>query len=305
METAVDHALLMPLTTIATVSMPVVYDPDTNLTVMLGRIRDAAELGADLVVFPEQALQGYLTDTLSLDFENVRYQQQNAETVPNGPRVSALIEAAVEQSLHVVFGLTERDDRFADVLYNTVVLAGPDGYIGRYRKVHQPGDEKHVYHPGAGFPVFETGIGRIGMLICYDKCFPETTRALALQGAEILVMPTAWAYDDAAEAAEDDVRVDQYTLFGRVRALENQAWMVESNVVTPQGNLNYHGHSRIIDPNGVIRADTGPTEGIACVTVDVEDTILRARGIDYIGYHFLKDYVPVPATVGPYGAGTE
>lgn len=295
----------MPLTTIATVSMPVVHDPDANLTAMLARVRQASALGADLVVLPEQALQGYLPDTLSLDFENVRYQLRNAETVPDGPRVRALVEAAVEHSTHLVFGLTERDEQFSDVLYNTVVLAGPDGYIGRYRKVHQPGDEKHVYHPGSTFPVFDTAIGRIGLLICYDKCFPETTRALALQGAEILVMPTAWAYEHGDTPAEDDVRVDQYTLFGRVRALENQAWMVESNVVAPQGNLHYHGHSRVIDPNGVIRADTGPAEGIACVTVDVQDAVQQARAVDYLGYHFLKDYVPVPATVGPYGAGTE
>lgn len=285
--------------------MPVAYDPDANLTTMLEKLREASASGAELVVFPEQALQGYLHDTLSLDFANVLYQQSHAETVPSGPRVRALVEAAVEHSVYVVFGLTERNALYDDVLYNTVVLTGPDGYIGRYRKVHQPGDEKHVYYPGSSFPVFDTGIGRLGLLICYDKVFPETTRALALQGAEILVMPTAWAYDDADNPQETDIRVDQYTLFGRVRALENQAWMVESNIVSPHGNLSYHGHSRIIDPNGVIRADTGPSEGIAIHTADISESIRRARSVDYIGYHFLKDYVPVPATIRPYGTDLE
>jgi len=89
--------------------------------------------------------------------------------------------------------------------------------------------------------------------------------------------------------------VDSYTLFGRVRALENQCWMIESNLCGHHGNLHYHGHSRIIDPMGTIIADTGEQEGMAIATIDVRQAIRRARSTDYIGYHFLKDYVPVQA----------
>jgi predicted amidohydrolase len=295
----------MPRTTIVSVAMQVANDPDANLTAMLLRIREAAELGADLVVFPEQALQGRLPDMHRLDFDGVRYQQRTAEVVPTGLGVRALVEAAVEQSLHVVFGVTERDGAFADVLYDTAVLAGPDGYIGRYRKVHPFGDERHLYSAGDVFPVFETSIGRIGLLVCPDGQFPETTRALALQGAEILVVVTGRAYADPATAGDGDRHVEQDDLIGRVRAFENQTWLVESNLVDAHGRLVYHGHSRVIDPNGVVVADTGPAEGMAVATVDVADTIQRARGADNLGAQFLKDYVPVPASLRRYGTGTD
>lgn len=285
--------------TIASVAMPAVYDKQQNMRYMLDTLSKAAAEGVDLIVFPEQSLQGYLSDTLHYDFENVAYQFDQAEVIPTGECISQLIETVKNLQLHAVIGLTERDAERAEVLYNCVVLLGPEGEIGRYRKVHQPGDEKHIYYPGDGFPVFTTKIGRIGMLICYDKVFPESTRELALKGADIMIMPTAWGLAGDTEDPELDYMVDTYTLFGRVRALENQCWMVESNLFGPHGKLNYHGHSRIIDPHGKIIADTGFSSGIALAHVDITAEIIRARSVAYIGYHFLKDYVPVNAPPSP------
>ncbi|PUB24843.1 putative amidohydrolase [Promicromonospora sp. AC04] len=279
---------------VASAAIEVQWDPAANLAQFEVRMREAADQGVDLLVLPEQALQGYLPDTLSLDLDHVGYQQEHAEPL-DGPSVRRIVALASELGLHVIFGMTERDTRSSHVLYNTAVLLGPSGLVGSYRKVHQPGDEKHVYWPGDEFPVFDTELGRIGMLICYDKCFPETTRALALRGAQILVMPTAWAYQDAACDPATDPMVDYYTLFGRVRALENQCWFIGANLVGPLGRLRYHGHSRVIDPLGRIVADTGPQAGLAIAEIDVAGAIARARSRDYIAYDFLKDYIPIDA----------
>jgi predicted amidohydrolase len=281
--------------TIATVALQAFYDKKRNVENILQQLRLAAEKGADLVVFPEQILQGYLTDTLSFNVENVRWQYAQAEVVESGEGINQVRDAVRALGIFAVIGMTERHPEREEVLFNTVVLLGPEGDVGRYRKVHQPGDEKHVYYPGDDFPVFDTAIGRIGMLICYDKVFPESTRELALKGADIMIMPTAWALAGDSEDPEQDSMVDSYTLFGRVRALENQCWMVESNLFGQHGNLNYHGHSRIISPLGKIVACTGFAAGIASARVDVSAEIIAARSVDYIGYHFLKDYVPVSA----------
>lgn len=289
----------MSAITIASVTLPAFYDKARNLHNLLAWMAHAAQESADLVVFPEQILQGYLPDTLNWNGEAVAWQMAQAEVVPQGESVVALQRQATQLGVHVVFGMTERHPERAEVLFNSAVLLGPQGLVGVYRKVHQPGDEKHVYYPGSDFPVFNTPLGRIGMLICYDKVFPESTRELALKGADIMIMPTAWGYGGDSSAGDADPMVDSYTLFGRARALENQCWMIESNLCGAHGNLHYHGHSRIIDPLGNIIADSGITEGMALANVEVQSTILRARSSDYLGYHFLKDYVPVQAPPSP------
>lgn len=289
----------MSAITIASVTLAAFYDKARNLNNLLSWMEHAAQEGADLVVFPEQILQGYLPDTLNWNGEAVAWQMAQAEVVPQGESVLALQRQATQLGVHVVFGMTERHHERAEVLFNSAVLLGPQGLVGVYRKVHQPGDEKHVYYPGSDFPVFNTPLGRIGMLICYDKVFPESTRELALKGADIMIMPTAWGYGGDGSAGDADPMVDSYTLFGRVRALENQCWMIESNLCGTHGNLHYHGHSRIIDPLGNIIADSGSTEGMVLANVEIQSAILRARSSDYLGYHFLKDYVPVQAPPSP------
>ncbi|MFS2225374.1 carbon-nitrogen hydrolase family protein [Pantoea sp. B65] len=285
--------------TLASITLPAYYDKSRNLANLLRWLERAAQAGAQLVVFPEQILQGYLPDTLNWSREAVCWQMEHAEVIDEGESVQTLIRHARRLNLHLVFGMTERHPEHSEVLFNSAVLLGPDGVLGTYRKVHQPGDEKHVYYPGNDFPVFDTPLGRIGMLICYDKVFPESTRELALKGADIMIMPTAWGYAGDGSAGDADPMVDSYTLFGRVRALENQCWMIESNLCGQHGNLHYHGHSRIINPLGEIIADSGDREGMALATVNIRQAIQRSRSADYLGYHFLKDYVPVKAPPSP------
>lgn len=277
---------------LASVAMNVQYDKRQNLATCLKYIEEAASQGANLIVFPEQCLQGYLRHlNQCVTSADIKYQYDEAEVVPSGPSTQAIIAAASQHGIYVVFGMTERDADRYDVLYNTSVLVGPEGYIGRYRKVHQPGDEVHVYWPGDDFPVFHTQIGKIGMLICYDKAFPEVARALASQGAEILAMPTAWALAVPGGDVSTDASTDNYILYDRVRAVENGCFFISANQIGICGDLDYLGHSQVVSPKGTVLASTGYKDGLVTAEVNVREDILDARAYDISGMH-LKDRKP-------------
>lgn len=162
---------------------PVVGEKDRNVARSLERIGDAADQGAQLVVLPELCNSGYVFDSL----EEARAL---AEPVPDGPTVAAWSGIAAAGNLHIVAGIDEAD---GDVLYNSSVVIGPEGYIGTFRKVHLWNQENRFFTPGnLGFPVFETAVGRLGSMVCYDGWFPESYRECALQGADIICVPTNW-----------------------------------------------------------------------------------------------------------------
>jgi predicted amidohydrolase len=172
------------------------------------------------------------------------------------------------------------------------VLVGPSGIIGVFRKLHNQ-FEWPVFGPGDHLSVFPTALGKIGMFICYDLCFPEIIRAFALQGAVIASMTTAWPMKG------DDPETDYYgytfDILSRANALSNQLWMVCSNQVnrppTP-GCPNYYGHSRIIAPTGKIEAEIGHEEGLVTATVDLVGGIERGRTQDFFGLNLLQDRRP-------------
>lgn len=285
--------------TFASVCMNVELNKEHNLNKILNTIDEASEKGADLIVFPEQCLQGYLTNVVSMDMSNgdkdeFVYQYENAETIPDGPCVQQIITKAKEKNIYVVFGLTEKDTEVDYKLYNTAVLTGPDGYVGKYRKVHQPADELHVYYGGTSFPVFDTKIGKIGMLICYDKWFPETTRELVLNGAQILTLPTATAFSDPEKADyKTDYAFYTFELMDRVRALENQTFFIGANQVEWSGKSRYFGNSKIVSPNGRVVSATGFKEGIVYYTAEnMQKEIYDAKHC-FAGLNFLKDRHPL------------
>ncbi|WP_434579252.1 carbon-nitrogen hydrolase family protein [Thermoanaerobacterium thermosaccharolyticum] len=278
---------------IATTCINCVYDTQENLKKYFKYIDEAAAQGAELIVFPEQSLQGYLPSLTELQLESLDYQYKNAEVVPDGPSTQKIISKAKEKSVYIIYGMTERDaDRF-DVLYNTMVLVGPEGFVGKYRKVHLPLDEMHIYYPGNDFPVFETSIGRIGMLICYDKAFPESAREMALKGAEILVMSTAWPFEDAES---QDLKTDRmkflYDLYDQARAAENQCFFVSSNQYGKTGSITYLGCSQITSPSGEILVSTGNKEGFVIADVDIKGDIIKGRTRGFLGLNLLKDRKP-------------
>ncbi len=142
--------------------------------------------------------------------------------------------------------------------------------LGVFSQVHLPGDERHIFRRGDSWPVVQTPLGRLGTLICYDQMFPESTRELTLGGAEILVLCTAWPI----------FLRHQYDIFSKARAAENHRWYICSNQVgrCDRGDMEYYGHSRIIDPRGRVVAETGDgEEGLALATIDVEADIAKQR----------------------------
>jgi predicted amidohydrolase len=162
---------------------PVIGDKAGNVARSLSLIEQAASRGADLVVLPELANSGYVFASRTEAFAL-------SEPIPDGPTTCAWIDAAARHNLHIVAGICERA---GTRLYNSAVVIGPDGYIGTFRKVHLWNEELLHFESGdLGFPVFDTKLGRIGAGICYDVWFPETFRLLALQGADIVCVPTNW-----------------------------------------------------------------------------------------------------------------
>jgi predicted amidohydrolase len=268
------------------------FTKEDNLKKYYTYIDQAKKAGAKLIVFPEQSLQGYLPSLATLSLDTFDYQYANAEKVPSGPSTQALLQKAKETGLYIIYGMTEQDEEDYNILYNTAVLIGPEGFVGKYRKVHQPADELHIYTPGNEFPVFDTAIGKIGMLICYDKAFPESTRELALQGAELLVMPTAWPLENPAQPLEQDVMMKFFNLYDQVRAVENQCFFISANHTGRLGDITYCGHSRITSPSGIELACTGNKEGIVFAEVDIRQEIIKGRTHGFIGLSLLRDRHP-------------
>lgn len=214
--------------------------PEANRQAFAARIREAGELGADLVVLGEGITVVGTGKTMA----------EVAEPVP-GPTCEVLGEAARANRLYVAFGLYERD---GDFIYNTAVLLGRDGnVVGKYRKVHLPeGEMDEGISPGSQHPVFDCDFGRLGLQICYDYAFPESARILALAGAEIIACPI-WgdprAHRNAWEAT------------ARARALDNGVYFV--------GAIYGPARSLIVDPHGDILADANGVEGVYVADADL------------------------------------
>ncbi|MDA3858907.1 MAG: nitrilase family protein [Roseovarius sp.] len=164
------------------------FDPhvglaERNIALGLDMIEQAADRGANLIVLPELSDSGYV-------FESRQEAYGLASIAGSSPSLLAWAKIAKARGLHIVGGFCERD---GDALYNSAALIGPDGLLGVYRKAHLWGAENLFFERGnVGFPVFTTPIGRISALICYDGWFPEAWRLCALQGADIVCVPTNW-----------------------------------------------------------------------------------------------------------------
>ncbi|MFI0538162.1 nitrilase family protein [Streptomyces sp. WSLK1-3] len=162
-----------------------VQNKEKNLSRTLDLINEAADNGATLIVLPELANTGYAFTTREEAYAH-------AEEVPSGPSCQAWADLAHSRQLYVVAGLSERS---GEQLFDTAVLIGPDGFIGKYRKTHLWDREKLIFTPGdLGYPVFDTRIGRIGLLVCWDIWFPEVPRLLAVQGADVICSVNNWVW---------------------------------------------------------------------------------------------------------------
>jgi N-carbamoylputrescine amidase len=156
-----------------------------NSEAVYERLNGAVAEGANLIVLPELATTGYT-------FESRDEAYAHAEAVPSGATVAGWVDFAATHDVYIVGCLPELD---GVELFDTAVLVGPDGFIGKYRKTHLWNEEKLFFSPGnLGYPVFHTKIGRIGLLVCWDIWFPETARIVTQQGADIICIPTGWVW---------------------------------------------------------------------------------------------------------------
>lgn len=246
-------------------------DLEDAFTTVERLIKEARAEGVRLIALPEACLGGYL---LSLD-DDVTLDEGPPALAPDGPEIRRL--AALAGEMTVVAGYCEAgaDGR----RYNSAVCVSGDGVLGNHRKVHQPLGEDASYASGDGFRAFDTPVGRIGMMICYDKAFPESARALALDGAEIGVCVSAWpgARTQAATDLVNDRWKRRFDLFDRARALENQIVWLSANQAGTFGSLRFVGSAKVVDPGGEILADTGVAAGIAVAELDVAQALSTAR----------------------------
>lgn len=248
-------------------------------------IATARARGIQLLALPEACLGGYL---LSLDRPNREASTLDGSTLDgnlaldagppalalDGPEIRRLIGLAGD--LTVIAGYCESD---GNARYNSVVCVTGDGVLGNHRKVHQPLSEDASYASGDRFHAFDTPVGRIGMMICYDKAFPESARALALDGAQIGVCVSAWPgsrTNAAANLAEDRWK-RRFDLFDRARALENQMVWLSANQSGTFGSLRFVGSAKVVDPGGDVLAETGVGAGIAVAELDVAEALETAR----------------------------
>jgi predicted amidohydrolase len=170
--------------------------------------------------------------------------------------------------------------------YSSAVCLSGDGILGHHRKVHLPPAEVGVLEAGDGFSAFDTPLGRMGMLICYDKVFPEAARELALDGAGVIASLAAWPVSRLSPSARirRDREVRHFDLLDEARAIENQVVWVSANQTGRLGRLRFPGRAKVVDPGGQVLAATGAREGMAVARVDAPDAVGAARtGISHLG----------------------
>ena len=262
---------------IATTALHVEHDKKKNLEKYFHYIDEAAAQKVDLILFPELSLQGFAESMTTLNVRDALYANASAELVPEGESTQALIEKAKACNMYIAWGMYEKDEAKADIIYNTAVLVGPEGYVGKYRKVHQPMTDMIYYTSGTEYPVFETRLGRIGMMICFDKTYPEVARILAVKGADLILCPTCWPLGGKHE--EDDDQLTLLKTFANARAWENEVFIVTANHVGVYAAGGEEcGHSRITGPFvNDVKADTLWDEGMVSAEIDLKQDIIRAR----------------------------
>ena len=208
-----------------------------NLGKSVSSLHEAAKHGAQLAVFPECTLTGYV-------YKDLEELLPCAEVIP-GPTTERLARAANETGTYLVFGMVERD---GDSAYNASVLVGPEeGLICTYRKAHLPhlGLDRLILPGDRPFQVCDIKLGSAAMLICYDLRFPEAARSLALQGADLIALPTNWPI--GATGAAD--------FLVRARAYESRVFVIACDRVGVERGVTFLGRSQIVDPSGKVLAE--------------------------------------------------
>ncbi len=279
------------------VQMRCTTDAAANVERAVTRVREAAAQGAGVVCLPELFRTQYFCQREDAALFDL------AEPIP-GPTTDRMAALAKELRVVVVASLFER--RAAGVYHNTAVVLDADGRLaGRYRKMHIPDDplyyEKFYFTPGdLGFGAFDTSVGKIGTLVCWDQWYPEGARLTALAGADVLFYPTAIGWHPSEKAEFGERQVAAWQTIQRAHAIANGVWVAVPNRVGLEtllggpgdGGIEFWGASFVCDPFGQVVAEA-PRDAEAVLVVECDRALqedvrrnwpfLRDRRIDAYG----------------------
>ena len=262
------HAILLKLIMmkIGFLQQHNVADMKQNMLRLAEGIRDLAQQGAELIVLQELHNSLYFCQVEDVNNFNL------AETIP-GPSTSFFGDLAKECGVVIVTSLFER--RASGLYHNTAVVMEKDGSIaGIYRKMHIPDDpgyyEKFYFTPGdLGFHPIQTSVGRLGVLVCWDQWYPEAARLMALQGAELLIYPTAIGYDPNDTPEEQERQRMAWQTVQRGHAVANGLPVVTVNRVGDEDGVPFWGTSFVAGPQGELLYEA-PTDKEVATVVDVD-----------------------------------
>jgi len=247
-------------------------DKAGNIRKIEREVIKAKQQGAELVIFPELSSTGYtMRDQI----------YELAETIP-GHSTTVLEKIAKKTGTYIIFGMPELSEKAQATVYNTAVLVGPDGFVGKYRKMYLPThsvfEEKRYFRPGYQTAVFETELGKIGLIICYDIFFPEVSRLARLKGAQLIV----------CISASPAARRTFFETLTVARAIENTAFLAYVNLVGIEDGLQFWGGSRLVGPNG---------KTLVQAKYDEEDLVIGE--INYADIRPTEAFVPILKDLRP------
>ena len=243
-----------------------VADMKQNMLRLAEGIRELAQQGAELIVLQELHNSLYFCQVEDVNNFNL------AETIP-GPSTTFFGDLAKEYGVVIVTSLFER--RAPGLYHNTAVVMEKDGSIaGIYRKMHIPDDpgyyEKFYFTPGdLGFHPIQTSVGRLGVLVCWDQWYPEAARLMALQGAELLIYPTAIGYDPNDTPEEQERQRMAWQTVQRGHAVANGLPVVTVNRVGDEDGVPFWGTSFVAGPQGELLYEA-PTDKEVATVVEVD-----------------------------------
>ncbi|HRC45211.1 MAG TPA: nitrilase-related carbon-nitrogen hydrolase, partial [Nitrospira sp.] len=218
------------------------------------------QVDADLIVLPELFATGY-------QFVSQEEVFQLAEPVPDGATTKRLADMAARRGMTIVAGLPELDGRRC---FNSAVVVGPNGFIGCYRKTHLFFEETLWFTPGdSGFQVWDIGMAKVGVMICFDWYYPESARTLALQGAEIIAHPSNLVLPHCPDSMV-------------TRCLENRVFSVTANRIGSEARggkerLTFIGMSEVVGPRGrILHRAPRETEDLTIVEIDPAEARIKA-----------------------------
>ena len=247
-------------------------DKKANLQKIEELTLKAKQQGVDLVIFPEMSLTGYVVKDQIYEL---------AETIP-GPSVQKIEALAKKTGMHIIFGMPEVSEKTQATIYNTAVLVGPKGFIGKYHKMYLPThsvfEEKRYFRPGYEPAAFDTELGKIGLTICYDVFFPEVFRLTRLAGAQLIV----------CISASPAVRRGYFEVLTAARAIENTAYLAYVNLTGVEDGLQFWGGSRLVSPTGDV---------LAKAKYDEEDFVTCQ--VDYHDLRTAETFIPTLRDLRP------